>query len=605
MNKSLLSKISLVSCTVILSLFATEAFAQKNDITTQGMHTVERGDTLYSISRLACVKVSTIQKANGIGNSLRLGQQLKIPLVDGHCWKQSSQKKNFKSKNHSTVPYDPSATYTVRSITPVNVEPGEQPPNTVLVSSSSYAVLPRDTLYSIARRSCVSMSELLRVNNITDANAMTTGMRLYLPVDNCMASGSAYRPIKPELKLSATQREAERVRREAQSKRPKYSGGVEDWTGGSMDCSRNSATDTGDNGLTAEECFAAKDKQRDESIKRAEAARANRKVYTEAPSGFAALLANKEVQNALIETGNNAYSQRAKAAKTRKRLADDEYRRKTQTGELKSNDKTYVASKAQQEQWDRNAIEAKRKTDAWMWELEEDARKSAEAKQAKKRALDKLERANRGNASASNSLSSRKSVSVNLEGQSGSIPDQNSKSFGNTKIYSWSACSKPQAIKLKDGTTIEPRTRVIKLYKLENFGHLDSIRIQEKLEMRVTEKSCLQTYSVPTDAIPFQDSGQSYFGIVGETHGSFYLSEKDMIRAQQENYGNEPIITVGGYETYYIYDDKAKACSLTSLRTKEMYGGLDVSGLSKYQLRDLNTNVLRAASTFRTECPNY
>lgn len=611
MVKATVLKIKLVVCAVILTFFATEALAQTDDSIKHALHTVRKGDTLYSISRLSCVKISTIQNANGIGHTLSLGKQLKIPLVSGHCWSRQVQKPDLGNKSQPPQKADQTTTYDItiypaRNVTPVSVDAfGDQPPNTILVSKISYAVLPADTLYSVARKSCVSISELKRVNNITDSNAISPGMILYLPVDNCIGSSAAYRPIKPELKLSDAQKQAELARREVQSKRPRYSGGVEDWTGGSMDCSRKSATDTGDNGLTAEECFAAKDKQRDENIKRAEAERANQKVYTEAPNGFIAFLANQDVQKAIIDTSNNHYQQKAEDAQISKRLADDDYRSKIRSGQLNSDGETYVASKAQKEHWDRNAVEAKRKTDAWMWELKEKARKNAEEKQAKKRALEKLERAHIGNEITSDSKGSTKTESVNLGGQSGSNSNQNPKSIGKTKVYSGGACSKPQSIKLKDGTVVEPRIRVIKLYKLARFGHLDSIRSQERLEMRVDEKSCLETYSVPTEAIPFQGPGQSHFGIVGETHGSFYLSEKDLIKAKQNTFGVQPSIDVSGYEYYYIYDDKAKACSLTSLRNKQMSGGLDVSGLSKYQLKNLNANVLRAASRFRKECPNY
>lgn len=93
-------------------------------------YTVKSGDTLYSISRSYNIELETLMRVNGIEDvrSLKVGQALEIP--------------------------------------------GESLPAYRL---SDYEILVGDTLFSISRRTGMSMDELLRVNNIQEDSIIKPG----------------------------------------------------------------------------------------------------------------------------------------------------------------------------------------------------------------------------------------------------------------------------------------------------------------------------------------------------------------------------------------------------------------------------------------------
>uniref|UniRef100_UPI0026138A0B LysM peptidoglycan-binding domain-containing protein n=1 Tax=uncultured Marinococcus sp. TaxID=487012 RepID=UPI0026138A0B len=106
-----------------------------------GSYTVKSGDTLYSIASRNAVSVTELKKANGISTSsnvIRIGQVLKIP-----------------DKGTTTPPPAESGSYTVKS---------------------------GDTLYSIASRNDVSVTELKKANGIpTSSNVIRVGQVLEIP----------------------------------------------------------------------------------------------------------------------------------------------------------------------------------------------------------------------------------------------------------------------------------------------------------------------------------------------------------------------------------------------------------------------------------------
>ena len=134
-------------------------------------HTVTKGDTLYNISKRYAVTVDALQTANGLyGNTIGLGQVLTIPSST-----------TIISENTYVAPLTLASTSTPAPVTLVrNVEPipGQ--------SSGIYAVLPKDTLYSISRRACVKVADLISTNGISNPNALQPGQRLTMPAGHCL-----------------------------------------------------------------------------------------------------------------------------------------------------------------------------------------------------------------------------------------------------------------------------------------------------------------------------------------------------------------------------------------------------------------------------------
>jgi len=80
------------------------------------------------------------------------------------------------SETTTVAPVTSASTMTlVRNVEPV---PG--------LGSGVYAVLPKDTLYAISRRACVSVGAIIETNGITDPNSLQPGQRLTMPSGHCL-----------------------------------------------------------------------------------------------------------------------------------------------------------------------------------------------------------------------------------------------------------------------------------------------------------------------------------------------------------------------------------------------------------------------------------
>ena len=128
-------------------------------------HKVIKGDTLYSLSKRYRVSINALQLANNMSdNNISLGQVLTIPSAVA------------TTQTEIITPVTPRSTVTfVRNVEPV---PGQ--------SSNVYAVLPKDTLYGISRRACVSVGAIIETNGITDPNSLKPGQRLTMPTGHCL-----------------------------------------------------------------------------------------------------------------------------------------------------------------------------------------------------------------------------------------------------------------------------------------------------------------------------------------------------------------------------------------------------------------------------------
>ena len=123
-------------------------------------YSVSRGDTLYSIAKRYGVSLASLKSANGLsGNNIGLGQRLSIPAG-------------------GTVVVNEGTSARARTTLVRNVEP--------IPGSGIYAVLPKDTLYSISRYACVDVNDLMAVNGIIDATNLRPGTRLTMPANHCL-----------------------------------------------------------------------------------------------------------------------------------------------------------------------------------------------------------------------------------------------------------------------------------------------------------------------------------------------------------------------------------------------------------------------------------
>lgn len=130
-------------------------------VSSNGTHYVSKGDTLYSLARHHGVSVTDIRSANGMSdNNLQLGQTLIIPGAA----QQSAA---------IIQPAPQPSANVIRTVQPI-------------AGSNNYAVLPKETLYGISRRACVSVSAIKQLNGIADPSAIQAGQRLTLPANHCL-----------------------------------------------------------------------------------------------------------------------------------------------------------------------------------------------------------------------------------------------------------------------------------------------------------------------------------------------------------------------------------------------------------------------------------
>ena len=149
----------------IFLFFTTSIFA---DIT----YKVEKGDTLYSISRKYQITVAELRTANNLSENdvIKVGQKLIIPDADiGTAAALSSTKTAGSSASASTA------------------------------KTVEYVVAKGDTLYGIARKNGMTVADLMAINNLDSSAVIKVGQKLKVSAGSTSSSSSAATTKKSEL----------------------------------------------------------------------------------------------------------------------------------------------------------------------------------------------------------------------------------------------------------------------------------------------------------------------------------------------------------------------------------------------------------------------
>ena len=134
--KTLLRKSIIISCL----LFTTAVFAETT-------YKVEKGDTLYSLSKKYQITVAELRAANNLSENdvIKAGQKLVIPEADiGNAAALSSTAKSSNST----------------------------------IKTTEYTVQKGDTLYRIAKNNGLSVAELLAINNFDSNTVIKAGQKI-------------------------------------------------------------------------------------------------------------------------------------------------------------------------------------------------------------------------------------------------------------------------------------------------------------------------------------------------------------------------------------------------------------------------------------------
>lgn len=135
-------------------------------VTNAQSHIVTDGDTLYNVAKRYDTTVDALRSANGLtGNNIRIGQNITIPSTSRHILSSAPvYPQTYAAAPRSNV---------IRTVQPVP-------------SRGVYAVLPKDTLYSISKRACVTVEGIQAQNNLGSSTDIAPGQRLNMPQGHCL-----------------------------------------------------------------------------------------------------------------------------------------------------------------------------------------------------------------------------------------------------------------------------------------------------------------------------------------------------------------------------------------------------------------------------------
>ena len=142
------------------------------------VHKVEKGDTLYSISRKYQITVAELRAANNLSENdvIKIGQKLIIPTADITTAVALAADNSQKKDNDK-----PSTSSTTASTTTASTSSS---------ADSVYVVEKGDTLYGIARKNNITVAELMNLNNLNSSDVIKVGQKLKIKAVTTISSST-------------------------------------------------------------------------------------------------------------------------------------------------------------------------------------------------------------------------------------------------------------------------------------------------------------------------------------------------------------------------------------------------------------------------------
>ena len=143
------------------------------------VHKVEKGDTLYSISRKYQITVAELRAANNLSENdvIKIGQKLIIPTADISTAAALAADNSTKKDNDKAASTTASAATTTSS--------------TSSKSDSIYVVEKGDTLYGIARKNNLTVAELMNLNGLNSSDVIKVGQKLKIKEVTAISSNKS------------------------------------------------------------------------------------------------------------------------------------------------------------------------------------------------------------------------------------------------------------------------------------------------------------------------------------------------------------------------------------------------------------------------------
>ena len=158
-----------MKCSVFKVVFSILIFSAVSYLYSDTIHEVQKGETLYSISKKYGVSVADVQSANGLSdNGIKVGQKIKIP--DG--------------KTSGAAPSVSVKTSAATTSAPVAAKPTSNPASTTKAATSSdesYIVQKGETWFGISKKYGITVADLQKLNGVGSDAALKVGQKLKVP----------------------------------------------------------------------------------------------------------------------------------------------------------------------------------------------------------------------------------------------------------------------------------------------------------------------------------------------------------------------------------------------------------------------------------------
>ena len=150
-------------CKKLLIIFAIFSFALCA-IFADTTYKVEKGDTLYSISRKYQITVAELRAANNLSENdvIKVGQKLKIPSAD------ISAAAALATDNKATTTSSATLSATTKT--------------------KEYTVVKGDTMYSIAKKHGMTLAEFMAMNGLDNSSVIKVGQKLKIAAGSTSSS---------------------------------------------------------------------------------------------------------------------------------------------------------------------------------------------------------------------------------------------------------------------------------------------------------------------------------------------------------------------------------------------------------------------------------
>ncbi len=149
------------------------------------VHKVEKGDTLYSISRKYQITVAELRAANNLSENdvIKIGQKLIIPTADITTAVALAADNSQKKDNDK-----PATTSTTNASSTSSGSTGSG--SKASSADSVYVVEKGDTLYGIARKNGITVAELMSINNLNSSDVIKVGQKLKIKAVTTISSST-------------------------------------------------------------------------------------------------------------------------------------------------------------------------------------------------------------------------------------------------------------------------------------------------------------------------------------------------------------------------------------------------------------------------------